>query len=509
MKVMNGLIIDNRYEVKCKLGEGGMSSVYKVFDNRLQKIWAMKYMEVSDISSGMTEANVLRNLDHPLFPRIVDVGYYEASDSRYIYIVMDYIEGKNLDEVLKEVGSFSEDTCVSWTLEILDALNYLHNQTPPIIYRDMKPGNIMLTKEGKLKIIDFGIAREKKTGNSNDTVALGTRGYAAPEQFGGQGQSDERTDIYCLGATMYHLITGKNPCEPPYRMYPVRHVKPGLSEGVEKIIIVATRADPSRRYQSCNEMMDALRRKDLGQDNVRILKLHVSKVLMLVGIVLFIAVFPLEAYKKQKIMNSYDDYLKQSLEDAVYGDRIVSICKAIELNPSRIDGYLYLFDLYAEDEVFSESEEMRLLSLWDDYGKRNLTDDDKAFVSYRIGILYWFYYLYGRESELNIKQSIPWFQEATKSVEGEYKDIANIYYLIGSFHRDITGNTNIANDTYLEYFANLEKLILLVEKEASQNKEEQIIIRQWIKNTVDSYYEDFINAGVVDERISHLLDSDV
>ncbi len=122
----------------------------------------------------------------------------------------------------------------------------------------MKPSNIMLKPDGKVMLIDFGIAREFKDTSVADTTCLGTQGYAAPEQYGGQGQTDARTDIYCLGATLYHLLTGHNPSEPPYEMYPIRYWNPELSSGLEEIILKCTQKNPDDRYQSCAELLYAL-----------------------------------------------------------------------------------------------------------------------------------------------------------------------------------------------------------------------------------------------------------
>ena len=122
----------------------------------------------------------------------------------------------------------------------------------------MKPANIMLKPDGNITLIDFGTAREYKEKNLADTTCLGTVGYAAPEQFGGMGQTDARTDIYCLGATLYHLVTGMNPCEPPYEIKPIREINPNLSSGLERIILKCTQRNPEDRYQSCAELMYAL-----------------------------------------------------------------------------------------------------------------------------------------------------------------------------------------------------------------------------------------------------------
>ncbi|UWP10995.1 serine/threonine protein kinase [Collinsella stercoris] len=160
----------------------------------------------------MTEANMIKSFDHPAIPRIVDL----VDEHGTLYVIMDYVEGRALSSVLAADGPQSEDDVVGWGLQLCDALEYLHRRTPPVIYRDMKPSNVMLKPNGLVQIIDFGIAREYRadgqsvTAAVGDTVQLGTRGYAPPEQYGGSGQTDARADVYALGATLYTMLTGKN-----------------------------------------------------------------------------------------------------------------------------------------------------------------------------------------------------------------------------------------------------------------------------------------------------------
>ena len=201
----NGTVIDNKYEILKMIGKGGMSVVYLAMDKRLNKQWAVKEIKKESngknneviVQSLLAEANLMKRLDHPSLPRIVDI----IDNGKTIYVVMDYIEGEPLDKILNEYGAQPQELVIEWAKQLCDVLDYLHSQSPPIIYRDMKPANIMLKPEGNLKVIDFGIAREYKELNLADTVSLGTKGYAAPEQFGGKGQTDARTDIYCLGVT--------------------------------------------------------------------------------------------------------------------------------------------------------------------------------------------------------------------------------------------------------------------------------------------------------------------
>lgn len=265
-----GLVLDGKYEILKEIGQGGMSIVYVAMDNRLNKQWAVKELK-NDGSQSVEmqlkgierEANILKKVDHPVLPRIVDIIDKDGT----VYVVMDYIQGLALDRILKEEGAQPQENVIEWAKQLASALDYLHSMNPPIIYRDMKPSNIMLQPDGRVKLIDFGTAKEYKVENIADTTALGTRGYAAPEQFGdeqGHGiyKTDARTDIYCLGATIYHIVTGKNPCEPPYEIRPIREWNPALSSGLEKIIAKCTQPNPEDRYQNCSELIYALEHYD-------------------------------------------------------------------------------------------------------------------------------------------------------------------------------------------------------------------------------------------------------
>lgn len=261
-----GTILGEKYEILKKIGQGGMSIVYVAMDLKLNKQWAVKEIKKSKSQNVETlmrslhnEANILKKVDHPVLPRIVDIIDYDNT----VFVVMDYIEGRTLNEVLKKEGAQTQEDVIEWAKDLCDALDYLHSMDPPIIYRDMKPSNIMLKPDGKVKLIDFGTAKEFDVESQADTTALGTRGYAAPEQFGdanGKGihRTDARTDIYSLGASLYHILTGMNPCEPPYIMKPIRSWNPYLSGGLEKIITKCTRLNPDDRFQTCGELMYAL-----------------------------------------------------------------------------------------------------------------------------------------------------------------------------------------------------------------------------------------------------------
>lgn len=257
-----GEIINDKYEIIKPIGKGGLSTVYLAKDIRLNMKWALKHIENTlDPKANIystAEINLLSRLSHKNIANIIDMWHLDND----IFIVMDYIEGKTLYNILESERHLTQETTIDFAKQLCDVLAYLHSQNPAIIYRDMKPANIILKPDGNIKLIDFGIAREYKPGKLADTVCLGTKGYAAPEQYGGMGQTDARTDIYALGVTLYHLVTGKNPCEPPYEVRPIREINPDLSAGLEYIILKCTRNDPDDRFQTAEKVLQALNNID-------------------------------------------------------------------------------------------------------------------------------------------------------------------------------------------------------------------------------------------------------
>lgn len=268
-----GTLVDGKYRVLRAVGKGGMSTVYQAVNEKENKIWAVKEMPKDSAQSfeGVrqnlsVETELLKRLNHPNLPRIIDVIDTEEA----LLIVMDYIEGNTLADAIEKSGAQDQDDVVDWAMQLCDVLGYLHSRVPPIIYRDMKPSNVMLRPDGSIALIDFGSARLFNASTAEDATWLGTMGYAAPEQYGGHGQTDARTDIYGLGATMYHLVTGHDPSKPPYEMVPVRNLDPSLSSGLEKIILKCTQRDPRERYGSCAELMvDLEHYRELDDEYVR------------------------------------------------------------------------------------------------------------------------------------------------------------------------------------------------------------------------------------------------
>lgn len=257
-----GDFFNGRYVIERILGQGGMGTVYLARNINTDTFWAIKEINRRE-GSGIelpAEPKLLKKLDHPALPVLFDILEQDGK----LYLISDYINGMSLDKKLEAEGRFAEEIVVDWAIQLCKALDYLHTLQPnPIIYRDMKPSNIILAANGILKLIDFGIAREYKTGSDTDTVYIGTRGYAAPEQYG-TGQTSALSDIYSLGVTLYQLLTGKSPIEMPHGLIPIRFYDASLSVGLESIIMKCTNENPDERYQSAAELILQLERLQNG-----------------------------------------------------------------------------------------------------------------------------------------------------------------------------------------------------------------------------------------------------
>ena len=242
------------YVISGAVGQGGMAAVYQATDIRNNAPVAIKEMsqdslapsELQEALDGFVqEAELLMGLRHKGLPRVS--GHF-SEGSRH-YLVMEYIEGKTLEQRQTSAGGkgLPESDVLTWADQICDVLTYLHNRRPPIIFRDLKPANIMVTAHGRIKLIDFGIARVFVPGRARDTQVLGTPGFAPPEQYG-KAQTDPRADVYALGCTLYQLLTGYDPASTPFALPPLNSRAPTISPHVQVAIERATKLDRESRY---------------------------------------------------------------------------------------------------------------------------------------------------------------------------------------------------------------------------------------------------------------------
>lgn len=436
-----GSVVDGKYKVLNKIGQGGMSVVYLALNERANKTWAIKEIRKDGVQDFTTvkqgliaETNILKSLSHKYLPSIVDV----IDDGDTFLIVMDYIQGKSLNAILKESMEqegfpISVEDVISWGKQLCEVLYYLHTRPNPIIYRDMKPANVMLKPSGEISLIDFGTARVFKTGNSEDTTCLGTPGYAAPEQYGGNGQSRPQTDIYCLGATLHHLITGRNPASTPFNFPRITQCRPTLLEetprelrntllGLEMIIDKCTQYEIADRYQSCAELKyDLEHPEELGLPYRKKLRNKIvafggcaAMAVILGGVSLFGKIMESSTEK-----NGFDYYISKA-ETSSGTESLEQYRKAIALNPASEKGYLGMLDTMLSDNELSTDEDVMISTVLDSKDNGRDKDNDTYFkanksgyirFSYQLGLAY--YYSVGSGGDKASAKG--WFRNVTDS----------------------------------------------------------------------------------------------
>lgn len=262
-------MLAGRYIILRRVGRGGMGAVYQAADDRITgKHWAIKEMSDAAITNPLEkrqaveafqqEAVMLATLDHPNLPKVTD----HFSERGKQYLVMDFIEGETLGERIdcEDGKPLPVDDVLRWADQLCDVLEYLHSREPSVVFRDLKPGNVMVTPEGTVKLIDFGIARLFKPGKAADTAFFGTAGYAPREQYG-RGQTDARSDVYALGATLYHLLTGDDPTDHPFDFKDAHELNEQVPERVAAAVAKALAHASEDRWQSVAEMRRALTEK--------------------------------------------------------------------------------------------------------------------------------------------------------------------------------------------------------------------------------------------------------
>ena len=515
-----GSIIDGKYKILNKVGQGGMSVVYLAMNEKANKQWAIKEVRkdgVKDfelIKQGLiVETDMLKKLSHPSLPSIVDV----IEDDNTFLIVMDYIQGNPLSKTLEEYGAQSQENVVEWAKQLCDVLGYLHSRKPPIIYRDMKPANVMLKPDGSITLIDFGTAREYKSKNIADTtclgtigytVLLGTRGYAAPEQYESQGQTDARTDIYCLGATLYHLVTGMNPCEPPYEIKPIRQINPALSNGLEKIIMKCTQRDPDARYQSCAELMYDLEHFD-EMDNTYRRKMKFRLGIFITSVILTIGFGCVAIWGNASAENVKSKNYSYILSNAKSLDDYYN---AILTDPSKTDAYIELVN-YLRTDTLTKEEADGLNQLQAGLDRKNSNGysetvnvleelkeknyDGYIDVCYEFGNAFLFSLDTTNDRERYVNAS-KWFSEAKNKYEmaSIFCDIASCLQLIDQNHQ----STMVQKGKELQEYKNLwDKLTKLESKinglgKTPEESDTKINVINSITNIIYNNANGFVNA---------------
>lgn len=271
--LQNGELLRNRYQIIEQIGKGGMGNIYLAEDARLKgrKCAVKEVVYETNLSEDVLreareqfqrEASVLARLDHPNLPKVSD--YFSIQDNDYL--IMDYVPGKDVRSIMLEAQRknelIPEKLILDWISQLADALMYLHGQEPPIVHRDIKPSNLKVTPDGYIKLVDFGLVKVLTPGEDTITIiqGQGTLLYTPLEQYGGSdNHTDARSDLYALGATMYHVLTGKSPLDarqrfinPQLQLHPREH-NPKITPRTEKAILWALEVHPDQRPKSVEE----------------------------------------------------------------------------------------------------------------------------------------------------------------------------------------------------------------------------------------------------------------
>lgn len=521
-----GSVIDGKYKILNVVGKGGMSVVYLAMNERANKQWAIKEVRKDGMQSFevvkqnlVAETDLLKKLNHPQLPSIIDV--IDCDDT--FLIVMDYIEGNPLSKALETSGAQNQDDVIEWAKQLCDVLGYLHSRKPPIIYRDMKPSNVMLKPDGNVMLIDFGTAREFKYSSVADTTCLGTQGYAAPEQFGGHGQTDARTDIYCLGATMYHLVTGHNPATPPYEMYPIRQWNPMLSSGLEEIILKCTQRNPEDRYQSCAELLYALDHyKDLDIENKKVqsfkwktfLASFIMTIVMLVGTIGFSAGLTVQTSSTyESYIANGDSAVSQDAAEKYYLD-------AINVDPANPLAYQKLLERCTSDSKLSEDEYNTIKDAiyeHEDELKSKYPSEYADNVAYKLGqALYFSYVPSSQKSEsenfsmAGITVSQRWLDIAQKMGSTEQiKHRAELLSSMSKAYQNMSGKSLEGDpvEEVKEYWNNLVEIASQNIAKDENNQIALLIYRNVTSQIYTKYYWFIKNSLATAKDISNELDN--
>ena len=524
-----GSVFDGKYKILNEIGHGGMSTVYLALNERANKTWAIKEVRKDGVTDNnvvgqslVAEIEMLKRLSHPHIVNIVDV--IENEDT--FIIVMDYIEGRDLMSVVQHSGPQDPELVVKWMKQLCEVMSYLHSRKPPIIYRDMKPANVMLKPNGDVIVIDFGTARTNKGGSAKDTTWLGTRGYAAPEQFGGQGETDARTDIYTLGSTMYHLLTGYSPADTNFVIYPLGSLRPELSgTGIEKIVAKCCQPRREDRYQCAEDLLFDLEHVHDGDNEVQKADSRRWRLFLLPVVTAIIGIAGMIGFtiaRNSTIRQTYST----SLARAKMAENIAAgkddYLNAISMRPSEEEGYQSMLKTIVSDGNFTQDERKVLDSIMSAKpltvsGERNSEvfeeQNPKEYADFRfeLGKDYFSYYSSGFQYASQVLEGL----DESEYLDDNTKKKAASYYLISSalVSKSDGSKTSLAwTEEGTDWYEVWDQLNSFVGDPAAAieicgDKRTAIAVYRVVASMIITDVTDFKNGGVTHEEMNAMLDS--
>ena len=514
-----GFVLENRYKIVNVAGKGGTSVVYRAVDlkanNAQRAVKEVMKTNGTDAYNARQESLLIKEFyekdaKNSFFPNIIEIidNYPDA-----LYIVQDYINGVSMEKLLA-YGPFRHKTMLRYSKDICRVMSFIHKCG--LIHSDMKPDNIMVVrneedfensrrpdKYGKLKFIDFGSVIERRSGAFAYTPA-----YAAPEQFYEQ-ELDERTDIFNIGATMYHMLTGKKPknvsANGEFVSSAERFVfDKGTNAGLARIIRKCVSEDKTKRYRSCDELFEDLERTD-NHTYLRAASIVAGLAVLSLGFSLFSGIM---AHKSRS--EDFNKLVERAENAGEYSARSEAFEEVINADGSYADAYLKLIELYKNDMVFDAKEAEQILALINENINQLRKEPRYEEIAYELGILYWYYYFYGNNGD-SFEQngsvsgkiaSVKWFNEAQtsnfKRRDPDKYEIAQVYCTIGDFYSQTQKKENeLLKKNYSEdLWKSMNELNKLVEE---TNPGSEIIILETYKtriNLENSNMSDFAQTGI-------------
>lgn len=469
-----------KYRIVEVVKGGGMSKVYKVLDDNLQKYWCYKEIITEnniDFHALLSEVLIMKKLDNPAIPRIVDIFNTNAPDKVDSYdarigVIMDWVEGESLQNIIRVSGTIEAEMALQWAIQICKILEYLHKDTrhgeaghSPILYRDLKPLNVIITNQGLVTLLDFGISIEMINSGALNDMPLGTPGYAPRELYLKDAPLDLRSDIYTIGATIYHMITGHVPppavntdnsnAKVPTRE-PMSKYNPTISDELEAIIDKALAPLPEDRFDSVYEMRLELEKQVSVTDAM---KEEAHKKIIIcascfISTLIFGMLFMVPFWRMQVDNNTNYESLVSVANSTKDPE---DYKKAIANRPAVVEPYIGLIDAFEQDGVVTEDD---LLALKDYLfpNRENMTDQDRyGELCFRVGELYWYYYdMQGSGTRPEVS-AITWFEQASEA--GYESKKADIYVKIGKFLEMQSKSVQMSSDklgaNLKEYWDNL------------------------------------------------------
>lgn len=496
--------LKDRYRIQRILGRGGTSTVYLALDEKIQKQRAVKIVEKSKIPEGeiwIQEFEMLKKLEHKYLAEIIDV--FETKEE--MIFVMEYVDGQTVKELLQKGKRFSHEEMKKYAGQICEVLLYLHKQNPPVIYRDLKPGNIMIDKNDDVVLIDFGTAREYKPKQEGDTWFWGTVGYAAPEQMTGSCQTDERTDIYSVGITFYEMLTGEK-----------------YSAGKENredsgwyfILSRCLQVKPENRYPNVKTLMADIGSVEvIGKRQKKKRKRKQRGLVLCWGMSLLCFSFSicLGQEADRLLQEGYEMYLQSGDRSEEIQEKMVQYEKAISLDPGRREGYQKILDT-CRREGFGENGYQRIMEVFqrtDQTGKiyeQCLKEGGKTYGEFvfELGLACYFEWDgYGDKLK-----ALPWLSIARtcEEISWEKRNQAECLWRIANYYdllnQQIEGQiTTVSYETYWEDLKDLYRL--------HGNEEMRNIICKEVVSQIFQHGEEFYLDGVPEEEILELIEKTV